>query len=51
MTRPPTIFALSSGAPPAGIGVIRISGAGAGAALAALAAVQVTALRQVRTDR
>lgn len=32
-----TIFALSSGAPPAAIGVVRISGAGAGAALAALA--------------
>ena len=32
-----TIFALSSGAPPAGIAVIRISGAQAGPALAALA--------------
>lgn len=32
-----TIFALSSGAPPAGIAVIRISGQQAGAALAALA--------------
>ena len=32
-----TIFALSSGQPPAGIGVIRISGPQAGAALAALA--------------
>lgn len=32
-----TIFALSSGAPPAGIAVIRISGAHAGSALAALA--------------
>jgi len=32
-----TIFALSSGAPPAGIGVIRISGPSAGPALAALA--------------
>ena len=32
-----TIFALSSGAPPAAIGVIRISGPGAGDALAALA--------------
>ncbi|BBF68333.1 tRNA uridine-5-carboxymethylaminomethyl(34) synthesis GTPase MnmE [Sphingomonas bisphenolicum] len=32
-----TIFALSSGAPPAGIAVIRISGVRAGAALAALA--------------
>ena len=32
-----TIFALSSGAPPAAIGVIRISGPAAGVALAALA--------------
>ncbi len=32
-----TIFALSSGAPPAGIAVIRISGPAAGAALAAMA--------------
>jgi len=32
-----TIFALSSGAPPAGVGVIRISGPAAGAALCALA--------------
>lgn len=32
-----TIFALSSGQPPAGIGVIRISGPGAGAALSSLA--------------
>jgi tRNA modification GTPase len=32
-----TIFALSSGAPPAGIAVVRVSGAGAGAALRALA--------------
>ncbi|MFZ9394673.1 MAG: tRNA uridine-5-carboxymethylaminomethyl(34) synthesis GTPase MnmE [Erythrobacter sp.] len=32
-----TIFALSSGAPPAAIGVIRISGPGAGAALSRLA--------------
>jgi len=32
-----TIFALSSGAPPAGVGVIRLSGPAAGAALAALA--------------
>ncbi len=37
MTLAPTIFALSSGAPPAGIGVIRLSGPGAGAALTALA--------------
>ena len=36
MIEAPTIFALSSGAPPAGIGVIRISGPGAGAALLAL---------------
>ena len=33
----PTIFALSSGAPPAGVGVIRVSGPQAGAALLALA--------------
>ena len=32
-----TIFALSSGAPPAGIGVVRVSGPMAGAALQALA--------------
>lgn len=32
-----TIYALSSGAPPAGIAVVRVSGAGAPAALAALA--------------
>jgi tRNA modification GTPase len=32
-----TIFALSSGAPPAGIGVVRVSGPGAGGALEALA--------------
>ena len=32
-----TIFALSSGAPPAGIGVVRVSGAKAGTALEALA--------------
>lgn len=32
-----TIFALSSGAPPAGIAVLRISGPGAGVALAAMA--------------
>jgi tRNA modification GTPase len=37
MSETPTIFALSSGAPPAGIGVIRVSGPQAGAALAALA--------------
>jgi len=34
---PDTIFALSSGAPPAGIAVIRISGTSAGPALAAMA--------------
>ena len=34
---PDTIFALSSGAPPAAIAVIRVSGPGAGAALTALA--------------
>ena len=32
-----TIFALSSGAPPAGIAVVRVSGAQASAALAGLA--------------
>lgn len=37
MSAPATIFALSSGAPPAAIGVIRISGPEAGAALQALA--------------
>lgn len=37
MNRFPTIFALSSGAPPAGIGVVRVSGPRAGEALAALA--------------
>ncbi len=37
MSDAPTIFALSSGAPPAGIGVIRVSGPQAGAALGALA--------------
>ena len=37
MTSGPTIFALSSGAPPAGVGVISVSGPQAGAALQALA--------------
>ncbi|AUX68510.1 tRNA uridine-5-carboxymethylaminomethyl(34) synthesis GTPase MnmE [Porphyrobacter sp. HT-58-2] len=37
MTNGPTIFALSSGAPPAGVGVIRVSGSRASAALRALA--------------
>lgn len=36
MSEPATIFALSSGAPPAGIGVVRVSGPQAGAALRAL---------------
>jgi tRNA modification GTPase len=37
MTGPATIFALSSGAPPAGVGVIRVSGPQAGSALLGLA--------------
>lgn len=37
MSSATTIFALSSGAPPAGVGVIRVSGPGASAALEALA--------------
>lgn len=37
MSETPTIYALSSGAPPAGVGVIRVSGPAAGAALQALA--------------
>lgn len=37
MTDTPTIFALSSGAPPAGVGVIRVSGPAARAALERLA--------------
>lgn len=37
MTDRPTIFALSSGAPPAGVGVIRVSGPAARTALEALA--------------
>ncbi|WP_150292126.1 tRNA uridine-5-carboxymethylaminomethyl(34) synthesis GTPase MnmE [Sphingobium estronivorans] len=40
-----TIFALSSGAPPAGIGVIRISGPQAGVALQALAGILPAARR------
>ena len=40
-----TIFALSSGAPPAAIGVIRISGPDAGKALSALAGRQVSPRR------
>lgn len=42
-----TIFALSSGAPPAAIGVIRISGPQAGAALQALAGRSLPARRAV----
>jgi tRNA modification GTPase len=37
MSETPTIFALSSGAPPAGVGLVRVSGPRAGAALEALA--------------
>ncbi len=37
MSQTPTIFALSSGAPPAGVGVIRVSGPAARSALEALA--------------
>lgn len=37
MSETPTIFALSSGAPPAGVGVVRVSGPRARAALEALA--------------
>ena len=37
MSETSTIFALSSGAPPAGVGVVRVSGPRAGAALEALA--------------
>lgn len=37
MTTAATIFALSSGAPPAGVGVVRVSGPGARSALEALA--------------
>lgn len=47
-----TIFALSSGAPPAAIGVVRISGPGAGAALIALSGVlpepRLASLRRLR---
>jgi len=42
-----TIFALSSGAPPAGIAVVRVSGAGAGKALLALAGELPIARRAV----
>ncbi|NIJ15999.1 tRNA uridine-5-carboxymethylaminomethyl(34) synthesis GTPase MnmE [Sphingobium vermicomposti] len=43
-----TIFALSSGAPPAGIGIIRISGPDAGEALKALTGRALPAPRQAR---
>ncbi|MCJ2182201.1 tRNA uridine-5-carboxymethylaminomethyl(34) synthesis GTPase MnmE [Novosphingobium sp. 1949] len=50
-----TIFALSSGAPPAALGVIRISGPAAGKALAALAGTLPTprqaSLRSLRVSR
>ena len=49
-----TIFALSSGAPPAAIGVVRISGPGAGAALESLAGTlpdpRQASLRTLRGD-
>lgn len=50
-----TIFALSSGAPPAAIAVVRVSGPGAGAALRALAGTlpepRRAALRTLRVSR
>lgn len=49
-----TIYALSSGAPPAGVAIVRISGARAGDALAALAgrlpAPRVATFRKLRAD-
>lgn len=49
-----TIYALSSGAPPAGVALIRISGPGAGAALAALGGrmpePRVATFRKLRVD-
>lgn len=45
-----TIFALSSGAPPAGIAVVRVSGPQAGAALAALACRMPTPRRATATE-
>jgi len=49
-----TIFALSSGAPPAGVAIVRISGPRAGAALAALARrlpePRVATFRKLRVD-
>lgn len=46
-----TIFALSSGAPPAGIGLIRISGPDAGAALKALTAQALPTPRHARISK
>lgn len=46
-----TIFALSSGAPPAGIGIIRISGPAAGDALRQLSGKALPAPRQARLSR
>ena len=45
-----TIFALSSGAPPAGIAVVRISGPGAGASLEALAGTRPAPRRATAAD-
>jgi len=50
MSPRPTIFALSSGRPPAAIAVVRISGLRAGAALTALG-VKILSPRQVSLDR
>ncbi|MBU7581034.1 MAG: tRNA uridine-5-carboxymethylaminomethyl(34) synthesis GTPase MnmE [Porphyrobacter sp.] len=50
MTATPTIFALSSGAPPAGVGVIRVSGPAARGALLALAG-RVPAARRASLAR
>ncbi|AHE56684.1 tRNA uridine-5-carboxymethylaminomethyl(34) synthesis GTPase MnmE [Sphingomonas sanxanigenens] len=46
-----TIYALSSGTPPAGIGVVRISGSAAGAALIALAGGALPAARRASLRR
>src|SRR5688572_2337520 len=45
-----TIFALSSGSPPAGIAVVRVSGNGAGEALASLAGVLPPPRRAKRAE-
>lgn len=50
MSAAPTIFALSSGAPPAGVGVIRVSGAQSSAVLRALAG-RVPAARRASLTR